>query len=121
MGRATRVVGLLLAATAVLDGCAGPRPAPEPAPLAVDLPTPGLTPVFLRESQLPAGARESEQWRCIDEALQDRDLNDFGEPKGTVYSQGAPLGVQSTADRYRYVRRAHPDIGVLCTKAPGEP
>jgi hypothetical protein len=118
MVSAMRTIWLLgLAATAGLDGCAGARSAPEPAPVVVALPTPGLAPVFFRESQVPVGARESEQRRCMDEALQDRDLNDFGEPKGT----GAPLGVQTITDRYRYARRAHPDIAVLCTRAPGEP
>lgn len=63
----------------------------------------------------------SERNRCIDDELARQDLNEFGDPKGTTYQEGAPLGVSTAAGRYEYVLRRRPDIGAACSRAPGEP
>lgn len=102
-------------------GCAGTRPAQERGPTDVGLPAPGFTPVFFQDSRIPPSARASERDRCIDAEIERRDLNEFGDPKGTVYREGTPVGVKSAADRYEYALRHNPDIGTRCMRAPGEP
>lgn len=120
-----RVLGralLPIVAIAAVASCAsGPKAISEPSPSAIDLPSPGFTPVFLRDSQTPSSARASERARCIDAELDRRDLNSFGDQKGTTYREGAPVGVKTTSDRYHYVLRHNPGIGTLCTKGTGEP
>lgn len=120
---AVKMRGLLLglAALALGGGCAGSRSAPERSPSAISFPSPGLTPVFFRESQMPPGGRASEQSRCIETEIEHRDLNSYGDPKGTIYPEGTPVGVKSTSDRYRYILSRNPGIGTSCTKAIGEP
>ncbi len=111
----------LIALAVVAAGCAGERPAQDPAPTAISLPAPWLDPVFFRESQMPTSGRVSERARCIDAEVERRELNSFGDPRGTVYAEGAPVGVKTTSDRYRYILQRNPGIGTLCSKAIGEP
>jgi hypothetical protein len=72
---------------------------------------------------VPIGAEMAERNRCIDRQLAIRNLNDYGDPEGTTYPSGSPLlGVSGAAgDRYQYVLRRHPEIGVSCSRALGEP
>lgn len=122
--KALRVtLGASVAVTAILIGgaCAASGSVTAPSPEAISLPTPGLRPVFSYDSLLSPGARDSERHRCIDDELTRRDLNEFGERKGTVYADGAPFGVKSTVDRYRYVLNHQRGIATRCTLAPGEP
>lgn len=68
----------------------------------------------------PPASYESERNRCIDTELARRNLNDFGDTWGTTYAQGAPNGVTTTSDRYKYVPRRRPDIATRCTRVPDE-
>jgi hypothetical protein len=115
---------LVLVSTILAAGCAGgPRP-PPPAPSAVSLPrSSSLAPDSQPGYAIPIGAQLSERNRCIDRELAQRRLNDFGDPDGTTYQGGSPLlGVTGRAgDRYQYVLSHHPEIGVNCTQALGEP
>jgi hypothetical protein len=115
---------LVLMSTILAAGCAG-APRGEPAgPSSVALPRPSS---LAADNQpgfaIPIGAQLSERNRCIDRELAQRQLNDFGDPEGTTYQGGSPLlGVTGRAgDRYEYVLSHHPEIGVSCTQALGEP
>ncbi|HYS82049.1 MAG TPA: hypothetical protein VEM76_15165 [Anaeromyxobacteraceae bacterium] len=114
----------VLVATILAGGCAGaPRPPPA-APSAVSLPrSSSLAPDQQPGFAVPVGAQLSERNRCVDRELVERQLNDFGDPEGTTYPGGSPLlGVTGRAgDRHEYVLRHHPEIGVTCTQALGEP
>ena len=102
-------------------GCASRPPAvASPAPLAVGLPSARTGPLDPQDSRLPPGAREGERNRCVDRELERRGLNDFGDPQGTEYASGLPLGVSRHSDRFEHVMRRHPDIGAACARAPME-
>ncbi len=105
---------------ALLMACAHEQRGPKPAPIAVSLPSPGA-PMEPPGWKTPPGAYGPERNRCIDRELARRGLNEFGDPKGTTYSDGAPLGVTKATDRYDYVLRHRRDIAIACTRALGEP
>jgi hypothetical protein len=71
--------------------------------------------------KLSPGAVQGERNRCIDRELGLLDLNEFGDPMGTKYAEGRPLGVTGGTDRYDYVLRNHPSIRTTCTPILGEP
>jgi len=48
----------------------------------------------------------------IDVWIRDNNLNQYGDPKGTVYTGGTPLFDETTGkriDRYEYILKKHPD------------
>ena len=66
-----------------------------------------------------------EQKKALDAALQQRGLNEYGDPPGTMYMGGTPLFDESTGpsiDRYDYVLKKHPDLRrtVMPAGAPGQ-
>jgi hypothetical protein len=119
----------VLAAAALVAACShAPRApgdaaerAPRPAPGAVLLPSAASGPLDHTSWKLPAGAQRGERERCIDGALRALHLNDYGDPEGTTYADGRPVGVSASSDRYAYVMRRRPDIAVDCSHAAGEP
>jgi len=53
-----------------------------------------------------------EQKSRIEEIIRQKGLNEFGDPKGTVYMGGTPLFNEMTGktiDRYDYIIKNHPD------------
>jgi hypothetical protein len=124
MLRVLAAVAALLAAGCshepVAPGDAPERP-PPPAPGAVLLPSSASGPLDQTSWKLPAGAARGERERCVDGALRVLHLNDYGDPEGTTYADGRPVGVSASSDRYAYVMRRRPDIAVGCTRAAGEP
>lgn len=60
-------------------------------------------------SRCGGGAEEKAQ---IDKWIAANDLNEFGDPKHTMYTGGTPLFDESTGmsiDRYDYIVNKHPD------------
>ena len=115
---------LVLVWTILAAGCARGQHPPPASPSSVALPrTSSLTSDTQPGFAVPIGAELSERHRCIDLQLAERNLNDYGDPEGTTYPGGSPLlGVTGRAgDRYEYVLSHHPEIGVTCTRALGEP
>jgi len=110
----------LLAAQGALAPRAHEQLGLEPAASAVTLPVSAGGPNEPRW-KLPPGAQILERNRCIDRELGRRNLNEFGDPKGTTYREGTPLEVAKKPDRHEYVLRRHPDIAVECSPALGEP
>ncbi len=54
---------------------------------------------------------------CLDAQLQQRGLNQFGDPPDTMYAGGTPLFDEATGkrtDRETYVFAKHPDIAKAC-------
>jgi len=112
-------VGACALLLALMTSCAHEQVGPEPAPSAVSLPSSAAGPTEPRW-KMPPGAQALERNRCIDRELARLDLNEFGDPKGTTYREGTPLGVTTGLDRHAYVLRHRPDIAVNCTRAPSE-
>ena len=106
---------LLLAAGA---GACSHAPA-ETGPGGVNLPSPSAS--GQPRWKAPPAAYLAQRNLCIDRELARRDLNEFGDAKGTTYAQGAPQGVAAAANRYEYVLRRRPDIATVCTRSPAEP
>ena len=115
---------LVLVWTLLAAGCAGAPRGEAAGRSSVAVPrtsslAPGKQPGFA----VPIGAELGERNRCIDRELTGRNLNDYGDPEGTKYPGGSPIvGVTGRAgDRYEYVLARHPEIGVSCRRALGEP
>ncbi len=56
---------------------------------------------------------DDETKRRIDQFIRERGLNEFGDPKGTVYAGGTPLFNELTGksiDRYDYILKRHPEL-----------
>jgi hypothetical protein len=114
---AARALGLTILAA----GCAGGPRGGEPAPSAVALPreasrAPDGGPGY----EVPLAGWTAERNRCIDRELEVRELNEYGDARGTVYPDGKPLEVAMGTDRHAYVMRRHPGIASACSRAPGE-
>ena len=65
----------------------------------------------------PAGAPDAQAASCIDLWLTQRDLNQFGDPVGTMYAGGTPLFDEKTGrttDRVQYLVRKHPELQQAC-------
>ena len=65
-----------------------------------------------REHEKPAPS-------CLDQQLEQRGLNQFGDPPDTVYLGGTPLFDEKTGrrtDREAYVFGKHPEIAKACGK-----
>jgi hypothetical protein len=104
----------------LLCACAHEQGAGPPAPGAVSMPSNTTGPDQPTGWQLPVAAERSERNRCIDRELAVRDLNAFGDPEGTTYPGGAPLGVATGAGRYDYVMRRRPDVAAACSHVVGD-
>lgn len=55
---------------------------------------------------------DDQQKKWIDETIAKKGLNEYGDPKGTVYMGGNPLFNEMTGkstDRYDYIVKKHPD------------
>ena len=53
-----------------------------------------------------------QQKKSIDDQIKKLNLNEFGDPKGTMYAGGTPLFNEmtgQTTDRYDYIVRNHKD------------
>lgn len=67
-------------------------------------PTPKPTTV---QSSIPV-----EEQKKIDQWIENNNLNQYGDPKDTVYAGGTPLFNESTGeytDKYEYIVKEHPD------------
>jgi len=63
------------------------------------------------KEQVPSGISLGEK-ELIDAWIIENDLNQYGDPKDTVYMGGTPLFDERTGktiDRYEYILRNHPD------------
>ncbi len=112
----SKALALLLLAV----GCSNVQRPTEAPQGTVSVPNPSGQPAD-SQWRAPAVAVVSERNRCVDTELSRRELNEFGEPKGTVYPEGRPLGVTGTTDRIEYVLQRNPGIRTMCSRAPGEP
>jgi hypothetical protein len=64
------------------------------------------------ETRQQMASLTEEQKQKIDAKIRQAGLNDYGDPKGTMYAGGTPLFNEMTGqriDRYVYILRRHPD------------
>ncbi|HZZ85716.1 MAG TPA: hypothetical protein VFE30_14340 [Anaeromyxobacteraceae bacterium] len=118
-----RTLVLAAVALAAAAGCSHDRSESPPSAAVLPRPIGGSPDQPPVAPLLPGSVQRGERARCIDQELQRRSLNEYGDPAGTVYAAGSPLfnavtGV--TADRYDFVARRHPDIGTRCGLNPLE-
>lgn len=55
---------------------------------------------------------DEQQKKWLDEMIKKKGLNEFGDPKDTMYAGGTPLFNEMTGkrrDRYDYIVSKHPD------------
>lgn len=72
-----------------------------------------LIAVFALSAASGAFALSHEEKTRLDAILAERNLNEFGDPRGTKYPGGTPLFNESTGvavDRYDYVLEQHPEL-----------
>lgn len=65
----------------------------------------------------PSTAPDAGAMSCIDRWLAQRDLNQFGDPTGTMYTGGTPLFDERTGhttNRIDYLLRKHPALQQAC-------
>jgi hypothetical protein len=65
----------------------------------------------------PAAAPDAQAASCVERWLAGRDLNQYGDPAGTMYTGGTPLFDErtgKTTDRMEYLLRKHPDLKQAC-------
>ncbi len=68
-------------------------------------------------SKRAADAPASDQ-SCVDRWIADRDLDEFANPRGTVYSGGTPLFDEragTTSRRLDWIYHHHPEIRAACS------
>jgi hypothetical protein len=68
-------------------------------------------------SPAPAAAPDAQAVSCIDLWLAQRDLNQYGDPVGTMYAGGTPLFDEKTGqttDRIQHLVRKHPELQQAC-------
>lgn len=56
---------------------------------------------------------DEETRKRIDQFVRENGLNEYGDPKGTVYAGGTPLFNEMTGrsiDRYDYILKKHPEL-----------
>jgi hypothetical protein len=64
-----------------------------------------------------AAAPDGQAMSCVDVWLAQRDLNQFGDPVGTMYPGGTPLFDERTGrstDRIDHLLRKHPELQQAC-------
>jgi hypothetical protein len=124
-GRSAAALCVTLLVLAALAACASvERRDDAGAVLTLPRPVGGSPDQPPTSAIVPGSAYLGARNRCIDRELSSRGLNEFGDPPGTTYPGGSPLYdaiTGSVADRYDYVLQHRRDIGVNCTRAPGEP
>lgn len=57
---------------------------------------------------------DDETKKRIDKFIRDRGLNEYADPKGTVYAGGTPLFSEMSGrrtDRYEHILKKHPELG----------
>jgi hypothetical protein len=67
-------------------------------------------------SPAPAGP-DAQAVSCVEQWLAQRDLNQFGDPVGTMYAGGTPLFDERTGhstDRLQHLVRRHPELQQAC-------
>lgn len=63
-------------------------------------------------SPTPVSNVPPEEQKKIDQWIRENDLNEYGDPKTTVYAGGTPLYNEVTGEytqRYEYILQQHPD------------
>ena len=68
--------------------------------------------VILRQKVREKGEISFEEKELIETWIKENDLNQYGDPKDTVYTGGTPLFNEitgGTKDRYQYIIENHPD------------
>jgi len=72
--------------------------------------------IVLKESEFPKEQKQGEisveEKQLIEAWILENNLNQYGDPKDTVYIGGTPLFNEMTGesiDRYEYILRNHPD------------
>jgi hypothetical protein len=56
---------------------------------------------------------DNETKKRIDQFIKERGLNEYGDPRDTVYMGGTPLFNEMTGqqtDRYEYILKKHPEL-----------
>jgi hypothetical protein len=64
-----------------------------------------------------AVGQDAQTTSCIERWLAERDLNQYGDPVGTMYTGGTPLFDErtgQTTDRIDYLVRKHPQLQQAC-------
>ena len=64
----------------------------------------------------PAAA-DAQAVSCVEQWLAQRDLNQYGDPVGTMYTGGTPLFDErtgQTTDRLEHLVRKHPELQQAC-------
>ncbi len=93
---------------ALLPGC--PRKDERPDPPAV--PSPQASPA-------PKAGPRAEEEACVDAFLQQKKLDRYGSPEGTMYAGGNPLFDERTGqtqDRLAYVYARAPEAAAACQR-----
>ncbi|MCA1825991.1 MAG: hypothetical protein ABR567_09020 [Myxococcales bacterium] len=73
--------------------------------------------IFLLLTACPRQSENARPQSCLDQQLEKRGLNQYGDPPDTMYTGGTPLFDEKTGkrtDREAYVFAKHPDIAGAC-------
>jgi len=110
---------LLLAAAACRPSTPHEASAPPPPPSAAPAARP--TPPAERAAPAPVAASriqlDAKQTECVEKWLQGHGLDDYGNPKGTMYAGGTPTFDEATGrsvDRWTLVAKNRPEALQLC-------
>ena len=110
---------LLLAAAACRPSTPHEASAPPPPPSAAPAARP--TPPAERAAPAPVAASriqlDAKQTECVEKWLQGHGLDDYGNPKGTLYAGGTPTFDEATGrsvDRWTLVAKNRPEALQLC-------
>ena len=110
---------LLLAAAACRPSTPHEASAPPPPPSAVPAARP--TPPAERAAPAPVPASriqlDAQQTECVEKWLKGHGLDDYGNPKGTMYAGGTPTFDEATGrsvDRWTLVAKNRPEALQLC-------
>jgi len=110
---------LLLAAAACRPSTPHEASAPPPPPSAAPAARP--TPPAERAAPAPVAASriqlDAKQTECVEKWLQGHGLDDYGNPKGTLYAGGTPTFDEATGrsvDRWTLVAKNRPEALQSC-------
>ena len=70
-----------------------------------------------RASPPSSPAPDAQAVSCVEQWLAQRDLNQYGDPVGTMYTGGTPLFDErtgQTTDRLQHLVRKHPELQQAC-------
>jgi hypothetical protein len=68
-------------------------------------------------SSPPPAKPDGQAVSCVEQWLAQRDLNQYGDPVGTMYAGGTPLFDErtgTTTDRMQYLLRKRPELQQAC-------